>query len=262
MGQEIERAAGSLEALYRSGALSNEASDAFAAVEAAADIGAALGKWSANDELLLASILVDDSTSITYQIDEIRSGHKQMLEALRAEPFEADVQVHTRLLNHGVLAPYKDLASATALTEQNYNVAHLEKVTPLYLQSLLTLGTVMAKAQEEASRGVKTRTFTLLITDGGNNSGSVTANQVRALVTDVLDFATNHIVAAMGIGDPSYFQTVFQSMGIPEKWIFTPGASVDELRRMFREIAHSLALAASSETAFTQLLLGPPSDSR
>lgn len=186
-----------------------------------------------------------------------------MLEALQTEAFEADVQVHTRSLNRGVLSPYKSLALATALTEQNYNGDHLVGVTPLYLQTLLALGTVMAKAQEEESRGVKVRTFTLIITDGGDNkSGSVTVGQVHALVTDMRKFATNHIVAGMGIGDPNYFRSVFQSMGIPNDWIFTPGSSVEELSHMFRRIAHYLALAASSETAFAQLLPGPPSDSR
>jgi hypothetical protein len=263
MSQEVERAAGSLEALYRSGALSTDAKDALEGVEAVAvQIAAGLGETSTGNELLLAVILVDDSTSIAISINEIRSGHKLMLEALRAETFEADVQVQTRALNRGVLSPYKSLATATALTEQNYSNDHLVSVTPLYLQSLLTLGTVMAKAQEEEARGVKVRTFTLIITDGGDNkSGSVTVDQIRALVTDMLEFATNHIVAGMGIGEPDYFQMVFLSMGIPKNWIFTPGTDIDELRRMFKRIARSLALAASSETAFAQLLLGPPSDS-
>jgi hypothetical protein len=263
MSQEIERAKGPLQALYRTGAISDDAADALAAVKAVAKIGAGLGERSAGDELLLALILVDDSTSIAANISEIRSGHKHMLEALRAEPFEADVQVHTRALNRGVVSPYQSLANASPLTEQNYSGSHLVPETPLYLQSLLTLFTVMVKAQEEEERGVQVRTFTLIITDGGDNkSGSVTVSQVRALVTDMLEFATNHIVAGMGTGDPGYFQRVFQSMGIPRNWIFTPGSSVEELRRMFRRIAHYLALAASSETAFAQLLPGPPSDAR
>ena len=263
MGQEIERAAQSLETLYRAGALSDDASDALLAIEAVAEkIGAGLGEPSVSDELLLALILVDDSTSIAGSIDAIRSGHKLMLEALRAEPIEADVQVHTRLLTRGVLSPYKSLGLATPLTAHNYNSDHLVGVTPLYLQTLLALGTVMTKAQEEETRGVKVRTFTLVVTDGDDNrSGSITAPHVYAFVTDMLEFATNHIVAGMGIGDPGYFRTVFQSMGIPKDWIFTPGSSVEELRRMFGQLAHSLALAASSEAAFAQLLPGPPSDS-
>lgn len=261
MGQEIERAAKSLEALYRSGALSDDTKNALLNVRGVANkVAAGLGERSEGDELLLAVILVDDSTSVAANMAEIRLGHKLMLEALRAESFGADVQVHTRTLNGGVMSPYERLAVATALTDQNYSGSRLVPETPLYLQGLLTLGTVMVKAQEEEERGVKVRTFSLILTDGADNkSGAVGANHVHALVTDMLEFSTNHIIAGMGVGEQVDYRQVFRSMGVPERWIFTPGSSVDELRRIFRQIARSLALAASSEAAFLQLAAGPPS---
>lgn len=125
------------------------------------------------------------------------------------------------------------------------------------------LGSVVLKAQEEEDRGVNVRTFTLVITDGEDNrSGNITAPQVRAISVDMLEFATNHIVAGMGVGerDKVDFRDVFLKMGIPRGWILTAGTSVDELRAKFRQIAHALSLMASSEAAFAQLLLGPPSD--
>jgi hypothetical protein len=264
MGQEIERAAGPLEGLYRSGALSDDTKDALLYVPGAVEkIAAGLGERSAGNELLLALILVDDSTSIAMRIKEIRFGHNLLLEALRAEASDADIQVHTRALNRGVLSPYETLANATPLSERNYSGSYLVPKTPLYLQSLLTLGTVMVKAQEEEERGVKVRTFTLIITDDAdNNSGNVGASHVRTLATDMLEFSTNHLVAGMGVGEHVDYREVFSSMGIPRNWIFTPGTSVDELRRKFRKLARSLALAASSEAAFLQLAPAPPPDSR
>jgi hypothetical protein len=148
-----------------------------------------------------------------------------------------------------------------SLTERNYSGSRLAAKTPLYLQTLLTLGTVMVKAQEEEERGAKARTFTLIITDGGDNSsGAITSGHVRAMVADMLEFSTNHILAGMGVGEQADFRKVFRSMGIPDCWIFTPGTSVDELRRIFSKIGRSLALAASSATAFAQLAPGPPPD--
>jgi hypothetical protein len=262
MSENIERAAGSVEALYRSGALSDDAKDALLVVPSVADkLAAGLGETSTGDELLLAVILVDDSTSVAINMTEIRVGHKLMLEALRDESFDTDVQVQTRALNRGVLSPYKSLIRAMPLTEQNYSGSRLVPETPLYLQSLLTLGTVMVKAQEEEERGVSVRTFSLIITDGEDNkSGTVGASHVRALVTDMLEFSTSHIVAGMGVGEKVDYRKIFLSMGIPEGWIFTPGTSVDKLRDKFHKIAHSLTLAASSEAAFAQLAPGPPSD--
>jgi hypothetical protein len=121
----------------------------------------------------------------------------------------------------------------------------------------------MLKAQEEENRGVRVRTFSLIITDGEDNrSAEIAASHVHVLVTDMLEFATNHIVAGMGIGERAVvdFRTIFQGMGIPEPWRFTPGTSVEELRNKFRVIAKSLLLAASSESAFAQLVPAPPSD--
>lgn len=260
MGTEIERTATAIEALYRSGAISDEAKSALARIDGVSEeLARGLGETSRGDELVLALILVDDSGSVSGNVGEICSGHQLMLDALRAEHFEADVQVQTRLLNRGVVSPYTRLAHAARLTGRNYSAT--ATVTPLYLQSLLTLGTVMVKAQEEEARGVRVRTFTLIITDGEDNkSGTIRADDVRAVATDMLEFATNHIVAGMGVGDRINFREIFRSMGIPDQWIFTPGSSVDELRRMFRQIAKSLALVASSETAFLQLASGPPAD--
>lgn len=259
MGTEIERTAAAIEALYLSGGISDAAKNALARIDRASEqIVRGLGDASNGDELLLALILVDDSGSVSGNVGEIRSGHQLMLDALRTERFAADVQVQTRLLNRGVVSPYTSLARAARLNEHNYSAN--ATVTPLYLQSLLTLGTVMVKAQEEEARGVKVRTFTLIITDGEDNKSElIHAQDVHAVVTDMLEFASNHIVAGMGVGERD-FRRIFRSMAIPDSWIFTPGSSIDELRRMFRQIAKSLALAASSETVFLQLLPGPPVD--
>lgn len=266
MSQNDDYTAKAIEALYLSGAISDEAKDALKALPSAGEqLALGLGDPASRAELLLAVILVDDSTSVGLNMPEIRAGHTVMLEALHAEPFDADVQVQTRALNRGVVSAYKSLATAVSLTEANYNGNRLVPQTPLYLQSLLTLGAVMVKAQREEANGVKVRTFTLIMTDGeDNSSGDVTAASVKALVTDMLDFASNHIVAGMGVGEKPgiNYHDIFTAMGIPPKWVFAPGSSVAELRSVFSQLARSLAIAASSEAEFaTQVLLGPPSSS-
>lgn len=262
MAEDIERVANALESLVRSGALSDESADALARVNSK-EVARALGDQSTSRELLLVSVLVDDSTSIATDIGEIRRGYGVMLEVLREESFSVDVRVSARAMNAGLIYPYVALADAPGLTDANYRGSHLAPDTPLYLRSLLMLGSVVLKAQDEEDRGVNVRTFTLVITDGEDNrSGNVTAAQVRAMSTDMLEFATNHIIAGMGVGerDKVDFRDVFSKMGIPGGWILTAGTSVDELRAKFRLIARVLQVAASSEAAFAQLLPGLPSD--
>jgi hypothetical protein len=253
----IGRATGAIERLYGSGALSQQSADALYGTDRAAlEISRGLGEPSSAGELLLAALQVDDSPSIAPNVAEVRLGHNNMLEALRTVDTTAEIRVLTRAFNRGVLSPYRHISQAVELDHVNFSGSQLLPWTPLYLQSLLTLGTVAAKAQEEEDRGARVRTFTLIITDGEDNkSGSITADHVRAVISDMLEFATNHIVAGMGIGErPDVnFRQVFQSMGIPEQWIFTAGTSTDELRKVFDEIAQALQLAASSEAGFAQL---------
>lgn len=254
MGQELERVASSLELLDAAGGLSAESRSVLpASRDELVRLEAGLGKPSSAKELLLATILVDDSTSIGSLIGHVRHGHALMLDALRAEGRNTHVQVQTTALNRGLIAPYEDIERATRLTPTNFTDRQQISKTPLYYQSLLTLFLVMTKAQEEEARGVNVRTYTLIITDGKDQySGrSTTAAEVCAVVTDMLEFATNHIVVGMGIGENCDFHAVFRAMGI--RSVHTAGATADDLRNEFHQLSTDLQLAASSEAGFLQL---------
>jgi hypothetical protein len=260
MTQEIERIAGSLERLYQDGGLAEQTSNALQAPRIKAAIERGLGEQSPADELLLATILVDDSLSIAPNIDEIRRGHNAMLAALRETSSSADVRVLTRALNRGILSQYRPIDQAMTLDTVTFSGRHLSSNgTPLYRQSLVTLGTVMVKAREEEDRGAKVRTFTLIITDAEDNrSEGIAAKDVHLIVADMMEFATNHIVAGMGVGErPGIdFRAIFRDMGIPERWMFASAATSDDIRKEFERIVKDLRLAASSETQFLQLVAG------
>ena len=115
----------------------------------------------------------------------------------------------------------------------------------LYDQTAVVLGTVIAKAQELQQAGIAVRTVTLIITDGGDyGSTRAKAADVQAIVRDMLA-QENHIVAAMGISDGSTdFKKVFQAMGIPDRWILTPGNSASEIRRAFQVFSQSAVRAS------------------
>ncbi len=264
MDDEVERAAGLLERLYRDGDMSEEAKQALLrAAHAPKQIGTGLGyePTSARD-MLLVSVLVDDSTSIGSLVSDIHYGHSIMLDALREESTgSTEIQILTRALNRGLLSPFRELSRAMQLTPQNFSGASQVPRTPLYLESLLTLGTVIAKAKEQDERGASVRTFTLIVTDGQDNaSGTIGAEHVRPVVIDMLHFSTNHIVVGMGIGEHHDFRRTFEAMGLSRDHIITSGATKDDLRRYFRQIAQSLTLAASSPNAFYQLASGPLPD--
>ncbi len=236
-----------LEDAHAQGTLSAKSLAALDVVDVGAQIQAGLGVTIddvAASEVVLVTMMPDDSQSIAAagNTDAVRDGHNFVLDALRGSKQSGEVLAHTRYLNGLVLTPYTALEHAVKMDTANYN-PYLG--TPLYDQAVVVLGTVVAKAQELAQAGIAVRTVTLIITDGGDyGSTRCKAADVKALVTDMLA-QENHIVAAMGISDGSTdFRAVFRSMGIPDKWILTPGNSASEIRRAFAVFSQSAVRAS------------------
>jgi hypothetical protein len=244
-----------LAAAYAAGTLSAGSMKSLDVVDLGAQIQAGLGVCVddvASSEVVLVTMMPDDSGSISSAGNEqaVRDGHNLVLDALRASKQAGDVFVHTRYLNGHVLYPYAPLDGAVAMTTKNYCA---DQGTPLYDQAVVLLGTVLAKSQEFAQAGVPVRTVTLLITDGGDCSSTrATAATVRQLVRDLLA-QEHHVVAAMGIHDGSTdFHRVFRDMGIPDRWILTPGNTTSEIRKAFQVFSQS-AMAASQGAAIGAL---------
>ncbi len=236
-----------LEDAHTQGLLSTQSLAALDVADVGAQIQAGLGVMIddvAASEVVLLTMMPDDSQSIAGagNTDAVRDGHNFVIEALRSSKQSGEVLAHTRYLNGTVLTPYTALEHAVKMDTKNYNPC---LATPLYDQTVVVLGTVIAKAQELAQAGIAVRTVTLLITDGGDyGSTRCKASDVRALVSDMLA-QENHIVAAMGISDGSTdFTAVFRAMGIPDRWILTPTNSGSEIRRAFAVFSQSAVRAS------------------
>lgn len=237
-----------LEEAHGTGALSARSLATLDVVDVGAQIQAGLGVTIddiAASEVVLVSVMPDDSQSIAAagNVDAVRDGHNLVLAALRASKQAGEVLAHTRLLNGEVLCAYTTLDHAVDLTGANYNP---RLGTPLYDQTVVMLGTVIAKAQELSRAGIAVRTVTLIITDGGDyGSHRCRAADVKAIVDDMLA-QEHHVVAAMGISDGrTDFRQVFSDMGIPDRWILTPGNSATEIRRAFAVFSQSAVRAAA-----------------
>ncbi len=236
-----------LEDAHDTGALSAKSLAALDVVDVGAQIQAGLGVTIddvAASEVVLLTMMPDDSQSIAAagNIDAVKDGHNFVLEAVERSKQSGEVLAHTRYLNGHVLFPYTTLGNAMPMTPANYDP---RLGTPLYDQTTVLLGTVIAKAQELAQAGIAVRTVTLIITDGGDyGSTRCKPADVAAIVADMLA-QENHIVAAMGISDGTTdFKKVFRSMGIPDKWILTPGNSSSEIRRAFAVFSQSAVRAS------------------
>jgi len=205
----------------------------------------------ASSEVVLVSIMPDDSGSIRFggNAQTVRDGHNLVVESLSKSKQRDAVLAHCRYLNGHVLYPYRPVAQAEKMTARNFDPS---QGTPLYDQTVLLLGTVLAKAQQFADSGVAARTVTLIITDGADeHSQRSRARDVAQLIGD-LSRQETHIVAGMGIfdGGQTDFRKVFLEMGIEDRWILTPGSSPEQIRRAFQLFSQSAIKASQSAGSF------------
>lgn len=192
-----------------------------------------------SSEVVLVTIMPDDSGSIVYSknTQAVRGGHNAVLDSLSQSKQKDNILIHNRYLNGFVLYPYCPIDQAIRMDTKNYNP---NEGTPLYDQTLVLLGTVLAKTQEFSDNGVPVRSVTLIITDGADaHSVKATAKTVASVISDMLR-SENHIIAAMGIDDGyTDFRQVFKDMGIREEWILTPANSESEIRKAFQIFSQS-----------------------
>lgn len=241
------------------GTISAKALQALTVADVGNQIQAALGVKVDDiqaSEAVLATMLVDDSGSIRFgsNTQAVREGHNLVLEAITASKQQNNILAHTRYLNGFVLFPYVLIEQAARMNQGNYNP---NGSTPLYDQSVVLLGTVLAKAQEFADQGVAVRTVTLIITDG-NDEHSIHSNarDVAAIARDMLK-AETHIIAAMGIEDgQTDFKEVFKEMGIRDEWILIPGNTPSEIRKVFQVFSQTAIRASQSAAGFKTAAAG------
>jgi hypothetical protein len=246
---------------YETGLISRRSVESLLAVEGIErQIALGLGSSSGSESVFLVTVLADDSQSIFRDNNAalVAEGHNNIVDELKrisSGGAADDVLLLTRYINGKVLNPCTTLEQATLMNSRTYQEGGM---TPLYDQSVATLGTVLAMTAKLTASGIKVRTFTLIITDGADElSRSANAQSVAWIVGDLLLTGSN-IVAAMGVSDGvTNFQRVFSEIGIKPGWILTTDNSRDKIRQAFREVTATLALAAGGPDDFTALALGP-----
>lgn len=123
-----------------------------------------------------------------------------------------------------------------------------DRGTPLYDQTAELLKMVLAKYEQVRADWKEARTATLLVTDGcDEHSGIQTVLSIAEIIKSMRGTG-HHIIAAMGIDDGTTdFRQIFQSMGIDPKWILTPGSTQKEIQEAFGMFAQTASKAAETD---------------
>jgi len=241
------------------GTLSKQSIKALAVVDIGAEIEAAMGvdvDDVQSSEVVLVTMMPDDSGSIRFagNSQAVRDGHNDVIQALKDSKQSDSILAHNRYLNGDILYPYQPIDQAAQMDSGNYNPGHM---TPLYDQTVVLLGTVLAKSQEFADNGVPVRTVTLIMSDGADTSSNRSGpRDCAAIVSDLLK-TENHIVAALGVDDgDTDFHQVFSEMGIPDEWILTTKSTQHDIRQAFLMFSKSAVRASQSAANFSNVAAG------
>lgn len=201
-----------------------------------------------SSESVLVTMLIDDSGSISFNgnTQNVIDGYNGVLEALQTSKQKDGILVHTKYLNGVILYPYTLVETIHPITHVQYKPSG---GTPLYDQSVILLGTVIAKTQEFLENGIPVKSITLIITDGRDeHSVRHKASDVAKIVRDMRN-SENYIVAGFGISDGhTDFYKIFEDMGITREWILTSASDASSIRKTFQVFSQS-ALKISQGTS-------------
>jgi hypothetical protein len=142
-----------LKTAHQTGTISSATFGKFDIVDVGSQIQSGLGV-SVDDvhasDVVLLTMMPDDSSSIASagNTDAVLLGHNQVIDTITASKQAGEVLAHTRYLNGEVLFPYTTISNAIQMNRSNYDPRH---GTPLYDQTAILLGTVIAKTAELAS---------------------------------------------------------------------------------------------------------------
>jgi hypothetical protein len=239
---------------YVDGAISKEGMKK--ATASIPDLGAkieqGIGRVELHDQpVLLVTALVDDTASIEQvgKAREMVKCHNRLVSDLSAEGRSESILLSTRYLSGKVLNDFRHLADVRQMSNTNYTATCLE--TPLYRETLLSLMTILAQTAYLESRGCEVTTITLIASDGHNNTGTMTADQVAWVVRD-MSSTGRHLVTGLGISTDVEFKSVFAAMGIDPKWILISADLISAILK-FKRAAQKASLG---KTEFQELLLG------
>jgi len=204
-------------------------------------------------EVVIVAILTDDSGSIEAagNTGTIIDGHNKIIDDLLVSKNKKNILFHSALLNGKIISDFGLIESATRLSRKNYDPVH---GTPLYDNSVVFLGRVLAKAQEFKDNGISVRTIILIVSDGKDLHSVRNKPSDCKKVVKSMQAQECHLVFGMGIDDKETdFNEVFRSMGIDDKYILTPENEGKEIRAAFGLFSQSAVKASQSAKEFSKL---------
>ena len=238
------------------------------APDVAAAINAAMGVNAADfdaAEVYGMVMVVDDSGSIRNSRleDTMRIGVNTVRDSLMGSAARDQILACLKYLNdtrcgRPPIYPWGPLNGLPVLDGHNYQA---NGGTPLYDETIIAAGVLLAKWREFADQGIPFRGALLVPTDGIDEHSSHLISDVAPVIADLRRYETSFIPMVMGISDGSQsskaeFTRVAREMGFEDKWILTTDNSPSEIRRAFEVASRASKAASQGAASFSQTAAG------
>lgn len=198
-------------------------------------------------EVRLVTFLLDDSQSMYGNVGLMVNGFNDIINALKTGSKRQQQQtlVSCLFLNKGLLFPYTYLESVRPLQDRDVMA---DGMTPLYNQAVAVIGGVLLKAKDFDDNGISTRSWSMILSDGGNNVRGSSERDVAAIINKLN--VEQHKVLGFGIDDgETDFKAVFQSMGIHPNNVLVASNDPSAIRRQFNAASQSAVALNTANTA-------------
>lgn len=198
-------------------------------------------------EVVLVSLLLDDSSSMCGRVDAAIQGQQAMLKALEESKQKDSFLIGMWALNkNDPYHSYVKLEDAVKLDNSNYQPIGM---TPLYDRWYEMLASNVAYAQQLRASGTMVRSIAIVITDGNeNDSHRFNDLDCAKLAADLLA-SEQFVLAFVGAGDDDYFRYMAKKMGIPDGAVLVVGDSPSDMRKIFQIVSQSVIRASQAKIA-------------
>jgi uncharacterized protein YegL len=202
-------------------------------------------------EVTLVTLVVDDSTSMSGEVQNVCIGQNEMLDAIGGSKQNEQFLIGMWALNrrdpyHG----YVQVKDALRLDNKSYRT---QGMTPLYSRWLEAATANVVYAQQLRATGTPVRSILVVLTDGENNqSGRIRAADCAKVAKDLLA-SEQFILAFIGVGREANFKAVAKRMGIPDGAVLLAnetgrdsGDRESEIRQVFQILSQSVIRASQT----------------
>lgn len=199
-------------------------------------------------DVTLVTLLIDASSSIQSSGLEqgVRDGYNEMLDAFAGSREHDSILVSSWKFDDAshLIHSYVPVKDATRLDAKNYRGSGTTKLYDTWCDALLAN---VAYAQKLRDSGTPVRSLAVVITDGADVGSKRRVSDCKKLTVDLLA-SEQFVLAFVGVGDPSYFTKIAQSMGVPAGSVeVQSNATASGLRRVFQMVSRSAIRASQGQ---------------